>query len=925
MTTLTTIVMALSTQVGNLNQSINPASQLAQVGGESVVLRQNLGVSPNSYNSIVEVRQYESGSFTADSNYTLTQIEVALNKNSGSPLTNPVTAYIYSDSSGHPGSILGTSINTLSDVLTSGYAYYSFQFAGVALVNGTRYHVVLKAAIDASNYPNWGMLTGQAGQQMYYSVSNGTTWVLDSDNGQAAIKTYSAATVSVPAISSFVASPSSVPQGNSSTLSWSVSGNPTPTLSINNGVGTVSGTSISVSPSVTTTYTLTATNSQGSAQAQTIVTVTASPPLDTTSPSIPSGLSATAVSSSQINLTWSASTDPSVAGQVTSGVTGYRIYRGGVQIGTSATNSYSNTGLTPSTAYSYTISAYDTAGNNSSQSSSASATTQAAGAGINCDLATLQAAVNVAARNATITCNAGTWTWSGTLSITKGLSLIGAGRGNTILRGSDVIIEILPDTAAIANEEIIRVIGFTFDGNNSALHLIETVGAGPTASKPFRNLAIGDNTFRNGGTSTSGGGIISTAGQVRGVIYNNIFDRVNVVLKVMGNDDTTEWSNGHFPFAFGNSDNLFFEGNTIQYSSSFSGQDPGWTETGQGGRLALRYNSWNMANTTQSELWDAHGFQYMPGGQTGTMISEYYGNTITNAKGYRWVNHRGSWGLYFNNILTGTGGMGIEANVYSCTANVPGASGVYKAEVNNTYVFNNTNNGAAENMGIGATGGGCGVNENDEFYNYNPSFNGTTGIGRGTSAPTGSCAVGTAYWKASTPTPTVNSSIIQSGTLYKCTAPNTWTAYYTPYTYPHPLQGATSPPPPTQYTLTSSASTGGTISPQGLVSITSGSSQTFTITPNAGYQVASVIVDSSQVGAVTSYTFNNVTGNHTISVAFTPTTPIVGDLNSDGLVNSIDLSLLITRWNTNYSAYDLNSDGLVNSLDYVVMVLNWSL
>ena len=107
------------------------------------------------------------------------------------------------------------------------------------------------------------------------------------------------------------------------------------------------------------------------------------------------------------------------------------------------------------------------------------------------------------------------------------------------------------------------------------------------------------------------------------------------------------------------------------------------------------------------------------------MISEYYGNTITNAKGYRWVNHRGSWGLYFNNILTGTGGMGIEANVYSCTANVPGASGVYKAEVNNTYVFNNTNNGAAENMGIGATGGGCGVNENDEFYNYNPSFNGT--------------------------------------------------------------------------------------------------------------------------------------------------------------------------------------------------------
>ncbi len=52
---------------------------------------------------------------------------------------------------------------------------------------------------------------------------------------------------------------------------------------------------------------------------------------------------------------------------------------------------------------------------------------------------------------------------------------------------------------------------------------------------------------------------------------------------------------------------------------------------------------------------------------------------------------------------------------------------------------------------------------------------------------------------------------------------------------------------------------------------------------------------------------------------------VSGGQSSDGLVNSIDLSLLITRWNQNYSAYDLNHDGLVNSLDYVVMVLNWSL
>ncbi len=95
------------------------------------------------------------------------------------------------------------------------------------------------------------------------------------------------------------------------------------------------------------------------------------PSSDTQPPTIPANIIATAISSSQINLSWTASTD-------NVGVTGYRIYRGGSQIATSATNSYSDTGLTPSTAYSYTVAAYDAAGNVSSQSSSASATTQAA-------------------------------------------------------------------------------------------------------------------------------------------------------------------------------------------------------------------------------------------------------------------------------------------------------------------------------------------------------------------------------------------------------------------------------------------------------------------------------------------------------------------------------------------------------------------
>jgi chitodextrinase len=94
------------------------------------------------------------------------------------------------------------------------------------------------------------------------------------------------------------------------------------------------------------------------------------PPVDTTAPSIPTNLAATAVSTAQINLSWTVSTD-------SVGVTGYRVYRGGTQIATSATNSYSDTGLSASTTYTYTVATYDAAGNVSNQSGSASATTQA--------------------------------------------------------------------------------------------------------------------------------------------------------------------------------------------------------------------------------------------------------------------------------------------------------------------------------------------------------------------------------------------------------------------------------------------------------------------------------------------------------------------------------------------------------------------
>ena len=70
------------------------------------------------------------------------------------------------------------------------------------------------------------------------------------------------------------------------------------------------------------------------------------------------------------------------------------------------------------------------------------------------------------------------------------------------------------------------------------------------------------------------------------------------------------------------------------------------------------------------------------------------------------------------------------------------------------------------------------------------------------------------------------------------------------------------------YIITASAGPGGSISPSGAVIVPSGNSQTFNITYLTGYDIADVQVDGSSVGAVGSYTFNNVLADHTITVSF---------------------------------------------------------
>src|SRR6266481_5386456 len=93
-------------------------------------------------------------------------------------------------------------------------------------------------------------------------------------------------------------------------------------------------------------------------------------PADTTAPTTPTGLSASAITPTSVILSWGAATD-------NVGVTGYRVYRDGTLVASPASTSVSITGLSASTSYSFTVSAFDAAGNISTLSAPLSVTTPA--------------------------------------------------------------------------------------------------------------------------------------------------------------------------------------------------------------------------------------------------------------------------------------------------------------------------------------------------------------------------------------------------------------------------------------------------------------------------------------------------------------------------------------------------------------------
>jgi len=146
---------------------------------------------------------------------------------------------------------------------------------------------------------------------------------------------------------------------NSAAVSWSVGG-------VNGGnltVGTITSAGVYTAPSTSPTpakVTVTANSQLDTTKfASATVTLVAPAPSDTQAPTVPANLVQTSISVSSVGLTWMASIDlPNSGG---SGIGGYRVYRNGIKIATVSGTSFTDTGLTGGTAYSYAVSAFDNA------------------------------------------------------------------------------------------------------------------------------------------------------------------------------------------------------------------------------------------------------------------------------------------------------------------------------------------------------------------------------------------------------------------------------------------------------------------------------------------------------------------------------------------------------------------------------------
>jgi hypothetical protein len=481
--------------------------------------------------------------------------------------------------------------------------------------------------------------------------------------------------------------------------------------------------------------------------------------------------------------------------------------------------------------------------------------------------ADVQGCLTGAERGSTVILPAGDATWTSMVTYNKALIIQGAGANDTgtpcttgtcIRNGQSkcstttcenhacatyMLSYTVPNEAGATADlpYMHRINGIRFDMQYQGLgiSLRNTV-----TTFPLTKIMIDNNVFVNcwdcdTAATLSAAPAIYTVGRLYGVIHSNSFYGFPI-LAITGATSSTGLNAGvvHFNYSDfntipGSSGFMFLEDNYFLSDGprTYTGAEPFLVEQANGMNVVMRYNTWisNRTNSPHAKPWSPH---HPAGGvNVGGKGGEFYGNYLKQNAGttnWIWATPRsGKNRMFYNRIYAPSGTM--QWTMYNptsyppTTTNYACGSGVYSTWVGQNYCdpsgqpqhlwqsyqwvnkYGNTGTGTYSSTTV-ADGGR--LTANLHYFNYNTSFDGTTGVGCGTFAAMMTilpCTNGTAVW---VPNPLLDTSSScydldgwtgrnnakaasvngKIGKLYQCQN-NTWVEFYEPYTYPHPLRG----------------------------------------------------------------------------------------------------------------------------------------
>jgi hypothetical protein len=403
--------------------------------------------------------------------------------------------------------------------------------------------------------------------------------------------------------------------------------------------------------------------------------------------------------------------------------------------------------------------------------------------------ANVLSAYNAASDGDTVAVPAGTATWSSTLTLTKHISLIGGSGGTTLIKaGASPAIQMNP--SADANDTLQRVSGFTFDGQGSN----RAIDIGHYDTKLgytiLTRLRLDNCIFQNSSGSSWDNCAIRNYCTNYGLVDHCQFAAPATNGYIIWAQ--AQWNGDCFttpPQSYwepGTNQSIYWENNKFTLSSGAR-----VVVHNSSGRGVYRYNTIIHQGSCQGEF-ELHGPQ--GDGLISTFGVEIYGNLSTASSGSYIYESRGGKSMVFYNTMSGAApsNHAYGGSTFGCPSYAP-----EKQIIHDTYLWNNRKDYNSstvasldvDNVYSGSCGGVTGLpKEGRDIFSESPAVR----CGTLANMPA-TCSVGQGYWASDQSctdlTGMVGTELTTpiSGTLYKCTATNTWTEFYTPYEYPHPL------------------------------------------------------------------------------------------------------------------------------------------